>query len=312
MGDWGHITRQIVVAYKKTKLKWKHYEGFIRLNRIYISVYPNHQYMALWSYPCWRWYEECLPFLKVSDRMLDLGRAGRPETCFGWDSRRSISRCISAVLISLRLFIKSKGHFMAAVILIPNKFKPFSCSDGSAIGFFGSIFGLKSSHCFKTGGITGGFGFASIFVNSRVFFVGIFLSPLLRIIGLFDFRLAFISWHLGPDLVADGTLDIVSFWSLVRLDNLESLNLWLAAELCRDFRSFCDLTLLALGDCDRVAAIDCDCDGADDLKLVSFSVCCLSRTWPGLKIFLSNFSFGQSVLHHQSKSLFKHRNYSLD
>ena len=197
-----------------------------------------------------------------------------------------------------------------------NEFKPFSCSDGSAIGFFGSIFGLKSSHCFKTGGITGGFALASNFVNRGFFFVGIFLSPLFRIIGLFDFRFAFISWHLlvdpDTDLVADGTLEIISFWSWTRLDNLESLILWLAAELCRDFRRFGDLALLAPGDCDREGANDCDCDGADDLKLVSFSVCCLSRTWPGLKIFLSNFSFGQSVLHHQSKSLFKHRNYSLD
>ena len=173
------------------------------------------------------------------------------------------------------------------------KLKPFSCSDGSAIGFFGSIFGLKSSHCFKTGGITGGFGLASTCVKSAFFFDGSFFrSILFRIIGLLDFRLAFNSAD-DLDTDADEALDLSAFSSSsVRLDILVFviLDFRLAAEYCRD------LALFALGDCDR--------DGAVDLKLVSFSVCCLSRTCPGLKIFLSNFSFGQSVLHHQSKSLF--------
>jgi len=236
--------------------------------------------MALQSYVfCWRWYDECLPVRNVSDRTLDFGRTGRLDPCLGCESRRSISRCISAVRISLRLLMRS-----------------FSCSDGSAIGFFGSIFGLKSSHCFKTGGITGGFGLVSIFVNIALFFVGILLSTLFRIIGLLDFRLALISRLADPDtdLIADGTLD--SDGTLAD----GTVDLWLAAEFWRDF------ALFALGDCDREGAVDCTCDGAVDLKLVSFSVCCLSRTCPGLKIFLSNFSFGQSVLHHQSKSLFKH------
>ena len=209
-------------------------------------------------------------------------------------SRPNQSSFINEILRSG--YYRHSGWSRSQKVKWSEKSLPFSCSEGSAIGFFGSIFGLKSSHCFNTGGITGGFGLASVFVNIALFFVGILLSTLFRIIGLLDFRLALISRLADPDtdLIADGTLD--SDGTLAD----GTVDLWLAAEFWRDF------ALFALGDCDREGAVDCTCDGAVDLKLVSFSVCCLSRTCPGLKIFLSNFSFGQSVLHHQSKSLFKH------
>ena len=85
-----------------------------------------------------------------------------------------------------------------------------------------------------------------------------------------DLRLAFNSAD-DRDTDADETLDLTSFsWSSVRVESLVSmiLDFRLVAEHCRD------LALFVLGECDR----DCDCDGAVDLKLVSFSVCCVSRT----------------------------------